>query len=53
MLKESEPSDLNARSYLIALGKMETDKANQVIESFKDSEESIVRELVNELIREF
>ena len=54
LIKECEESrkvsDLNARTFLIALGMIKGDKAQKEVETFLISEENIVRELAKEII---
>ncbi len=52
MKKESEASDYNAQVYLIALGKMKSERAKSIITEYKDSDEEFIRELVNEILNE-
>jgi hypothetical protein len=55
LVKKSEEkrkeSDLNARVFLVALSKLKSEKSKKEIESFLNSEEEIVRELVSELLK--
>jgi len=52
MKKESEGSDYNAQVYLIALGKMNSESVKSMIAEYKDSDEELIRELVNEILNE-
>ncbi|HHH50333.1 MAG TPA: hypothetical protein ENK52_05080 [Saprospiraceae bacterium] len=52
MRKESEASDYNAQVYLIALGKMKSEKAKSMIAGYKNSDEEFIRNLVNEILNE-
>ncbi len=52
MKEESEASDYNAQVYLIALGKMNSERAKSIIEEYKDSDEEFIRELVNKILNE-
>ncbi len=49
--KESEASDYNAQTFLIALGMIKGDKAKKEIEKYKGSKEEGVRELVTNILK--
>jgi HEAT repeat protein len=48
---DSEGSDYNAQPFLVALGMIKGDKAKNEIEKYKDSKEEVVRELVNDILK--
>ena len=50
---ESEGSDYNAQTFLVALGMIKGDKAKKEIEKYKDSKEEGVRELVANILKEW
>lgn len=49
-LKKEPPIDQNAITYLVALGKIKGDKAKLVIESYQNSKDNSVRNLVSGLL---
>jgi HEAT repeat protein len=51
--QESEGSDYNAQTFLVALGMIKGDKAKAEIEKYKDSKEEGVRELVANILKEW
>ena len=51
--QESEASDYNAQTFLVALGMIKGDKAKAEIEKYKDSKEEGVRELVANILKEW
>lgn len=50
VLREEPPNDLNAITYLVALGKIKGDSSKEIIESYKKSKNDSVRELVSKLL---
>lgn len=51
--QESEGSDYNAQTFLVALGMIKGDKAKAEIEKYKDSKEEGVRKLVAHILKEW
>ena len=51
--KESEGSDFNAQTFLVALSMIKGEKAKEEIERYKDSKEQGVRELVAGILKEW
>ncbi len=52
-LKQEPPRDLNAVTYLVALSKIKGEKAKQIVESYKNSQNDSVRNLVAKLLAEW
>ena len=50
-MREEPPSDLNARTYLVALSRIKGPKAQETVESYRESKEEPVHKLVAELVR--
>lgn len=51
--QESEASDFNAQTFLVALGMIKGDKAKAEIEKYKDSKVEGIRELVAKILKEW
>lgn len=49
--QDSNGSDYNARPFLTALGMIKGDKAKNEIEKYKDSKEQLVKELVDDILK--
>lgn len=51
--QESEESDYNAQTFLVALAMIKGDRAKAEIEKYKDSKEEVVRNLVANILKEW